>query len=652
MTDSKHSLPSSSVSRRGKMHKVDIKKLSMQHDSLMLRVNGLRDALGEKDMLIKSQRNTIKLYESQIYSLESHNTSLKQIIGILTQYITEELNENLPPLPSLPEEDIEPIRFDPIGLIKNREYSSKKPNKRFKDSKKPNTTEIVSALNTFSAAQKQKNFSKAKTMIFDENLKTNMYQDFNGAEFLKSILDAQLCREEMKKVVKFLLGKTSKDVFLFKTRTILFESLSLFLSLRNVAFQNNLEVFLPRVLEMMIDILEVERIILYLNDPKDSTYFSKIVTCESPSQIIIDKNFGHFRLAEEPLVINNTTEDPRYDNKYDRISGFITTNLACNPIKLGNELLGLLECSNKHSSFTKEDIILLTQVSKQIAIGLSGQQIKDKMIDLSTSAGISGPIQQSKETLLLPVLNTIANNTKSILSCERVTIFIHDDYANELVSIIATDIQGTIRIPVHKGLASLAFTSGKLLNCENASSHSYFNSDVDRKTGFVTKEVLASKIGNLGVIQALNRSNLTPFTKSDENRISAIAEVLKTIFEAAENLEGLLRNSDVNEMCLQAVREVILQVNTEGLLLKANKYAAKLLKLSAERMVGASINEIFEHSEDLLIKFMQAVRDLATVTHKDQKLIINGKFLKVDASFMLIKNTNAGSFYIIFLKPT
>ena len=331
--------------------KTDIRDLASQHESLLYRVNGLRDALSEKDVLIKSQRNTIKLYEQQISNLDCHNTALKQIIGILTQYITEELNESLPPLPTMPEED-EISRVDPIGLIKSREFTPARRSRKNKE-KKNTSVEVVSALNTFSAAHKQNSKVKAKTMLFDENLKTNMYQDFNGAEFLKSIIDAQLCREEMKKVVKFLLGKTSKDVFLFKTRTILFETLSLFLSLRNVAFQNNSEVFLPRVLEMLIDILEVQRIILYVYDSKDSTYFSKIVTCECPTQIIVDANLGHFKIAKEPLVINNASDDSRYDNKYDRISGFITTNLASFPVKLGEEILGIIECCNKNSEFTK-----------------------------------------------------------------------------------------------------------------------------------------------------------------------------------------------------------------------------------------------------------------------------------------------------------
>ncbi|OMJ76224.1 hypothetical protein SteCoe_24443 [Stentor coeruleus] len=649
MTDSKNSLPSSSVSRAGKPTKADVKRLAAQHDTLLMRVNGLRDALSEKDMLIKSQRNTIKLHEQRISNIEYNNSQLKHIIGILTSYITEELNEALPPLPTIIEDE-DNGRIDPTELIKNREFTPFR--KQRKNQNKRNTSaDVASALNTFAAAHRNTTGGKQKTMMFDENLRVNMYEDFNGSDLLKSVLDAQLCREEMRKVVKFLLGKTSKDVFLFKTRTILFETLSLFLSLRNVAYQNSLDVFLPRVMEMIVDILEVQRVILYLYDAKGSSFYSKIVTAEDPSQIVVEKSLGHFRYSEEALVINKACEDPRFDSKYDRISGFISTNLACYPLKLGEEFLGLLECSNKAQDFTKEDMILLSQITKHIAIGISGQTVKDKLSELATNAGISGQIQQSKESLLIPVLNQIITNCKTLLNCERSTIFIYDKATNELVSLIATDIQGTIRIPIHRGIASFAFTSGKLVNCENASSSSFFNIDVDKKTGFTTREVLAIKISNIGVIECLNKNTMTAFTKSDENRLVAVSEILSSVFEAGENFEGLLKNADINEICLQAVKEAIVQVSSEGLLIKANKFAAKMLKLTPERMAGASVNQIFERSEELLLKFMQTVREGGSATYKEQRIVTNGKIIKVTASFLLIKNNEAGNFYLIFLTP-
>ena len=42
------------------------------------------------------------------------------------------------------------------------------------------------------------------------------------------------------------------------------------------------------------------------------------------------------------------------------MTNFITRNLACTPLVLGDKLIGILECSNKRGSFTAEDMALLS----------------------------------------------------------------------------------------------------------------------------------------------------------------------------------------------------------------------------------------------------------------------------------------------------
>jgi GAF domain-containing protein len=169
---------------------------------------------------------------------------------------------------------------------------------------------------------------------------------------------------------------------------------------------------------MLVDILEVQRAVLYMYEPKEETFYSKIVTSESPVQVVIDKTMGHFRFVEEALIINKACEDPRFDIKYDRLSSFITTNLVCYPLKLHNTFIGFLECSNKSQDFTKEDMILLSQVSKQLAIGISGYTTKNHLKNLSLNARLSGHIQHSKDSLILPILNKILTNCKVLINCE------------------------------------------------------------------------------------------------------------------------------------------------------------------------------------------------------------------------------------------
>lgn len=658
MTDSKISLPNSSVSRTARLKQIDIKRLISQHEALQNRVDGLRDTLSEKDMLIKSQRNTIKLYEMKINNLENNDLTLKHIITLLTKYITQELNEVLPPLPHMPEND-DVVRVDPVSLLRHQSNTPSKKHRKNKNKAHNSSYEAGSALNSFSLAQRQQSLANGnRNLVFDENLSQHMYQEFSGCEFLKTILDAQLCREEMRKVIKFLLGKTSQEVFLFKTRTILFESLSFFLSLRNVAFQNCGDVFLPRVLEMLADILECEKVTVYLYDESQGNFYCKAITLELDQQIVVAKDFGHFAYAsDQPIFLNSCYEDSRFDSRYDKITNYITRNLACYPLKLGDQLVGILECTNKRNDFSKDDFPLIAQIAKQLSVGFGAQFVKDKMAELNQKAAISrGYIESSKEALVLPMLNEIANAIKVQLNCERVTIYLYDEKEKELVSVVATGLEGVIRISINRGLASLAFSSGKTLNVENAGQHALFNSDIDSKTGFETKEVLAVPISHKGVLQCLNKSNLTPFSKSDESRVVSMASVIEVILDSSDNFEGLLLNSDVNELCLQAVREAIIHVNSQGLLQKVNRYAAELFKLSPERMTGATVSEIFEHSPEILSKFLDAVKNQTSVSVKNQKLVVSRntnelKWVNINASFVMMGGLEDGGSYIILIQP-
>ena len=628
MTESKQSIPSSRGSRQP-MHHLDLHKLQSQQDTLQSRLLDLKESLNEKDMVLKSQRNTIKLYEHKMLALQQNNTTLRAIVSLLSRHITEELNETLPPMPGVPEEE-EQLRLDPVSLLNpkspGRRKKAGKGNRSFHASTSP-----VQPLSSFSTVFRQKKgyvrAAETKPVAFDPVLAQNLFKDFSGAEFLSTILDAQIARDQYQKTVKFLLGNVSKEVLLFQTRAILFETLSLFLTSRNVAYQNASDVFLPRMLEMLLDVLEVDRVVLYVYDPQTESFYSRAVTADLPEQLVFHKDFGHLSTlyaTKAAIVISNAYDDRKFDPSYDQLSGTITQNLACVPLSLGEELLGALECVNKHKPFGPTDIVVMSQAAKQLAIGLAGAEVKDKLQSLTKrSAASRGSIDSSKEALVFPLIQAIVAGVQTQVSCERVTIFMYDSKENELVSLYGVGLQGVIRMQVTRGIASLAFTTKTALSVPKAEEHSMFNGEIDKKTGFVTREVLAVPIGNRGVLECINKKNLTPFSKSDENRASAMATVIGKLLEAGDNLEGVLMNADFNELCVQAVKVAILHVNSQGLLQKANQCAVEVFQLTPERMTGMTLTELLSDSPDIMSDFQSAVSKVSVHSVKSRRLVIS-----------------------------
>ena len=628
MSESNHSLPFTPISKLKQTAKFDIKREIQYYDSIKTS-SELKDSLIEKDMLIKSQRNTIRLYEKKIENLENNNTLLKQIIGILSKYITEDLNDTLPQLPIIPEDDYK------LGPLIS-------PKKRSKG--KSNSIDMTTVMNTISQSQKCNPQSiSTKNFIFDSALQNNLYQDFRESDFLKAILDSQLSREEMQKVIRFLLGKTSQDVFLFKTRTILFETLSFFLSLRNVAFLNSPEIFLPRALEMLMDILEVEKITILLYD--NDTLFSIAVTSEIPHPITVEKSFGHFPYVEESLIINSAHEDTRFDKRYDQICNFVTRNLACVPITLSGERLGILECCNKPNDFSLSDISLLSHISLQLAIGQVGLDIKEKLSLINKKPAINrGSIESCREALMLGILHSLSEAILELINCERVSIYLYNSFTKELISILATGIEGYIKIPSNIGIAGLAYTTNTIINTD--SSHPSFHPDTDKKTGYITKEILVVPINGIGVVQCLNKKLMAKFSKIDEKRLEALTLVVKCLVEAVNNLGGILCTADINELCLQNVKEGIIHINSQGFIQKLNNSAAKILETKPEKITGANINEAFENELHLLKAFWECVKSKENNTEKEIKI----KNIITNVQFFSVAGLEENPSYLIFIR--
>jgi len=124
------------------------------------------------------------------------------------------------------------------------------------------------------------------------------------------------------------------------------------------------------------------------------------------------------------------------------------------------------------------------------------------------------------------LLTEIAKATQALLGAERASIFLHDAGTGELWTKVALGAN-TIRVPVGAGIVGYVFKTNKLLNIPDAYADARFNREVDRVTGFVTRNLLSVPMIDLkgrplGVIQAVNKIGGT-FGPEDEETIELLA---------------------------------------------------------------------------------------------------------------------------------
>src|SRR5687768_16882578 len=125
------------------------------------------------------------------------------------------------------------------------------------------------------------------------------------------------------------------------------------------------------------------------------------------------------------------------------------------------------------------------------------------------------------------LLIRIAEAATSLLCAERASIFLHDATTNELWTTVALGAK-QIRVPCTAGIAGHVFQTNALLTVPRPYEDARFNREVDRRTGFVTRNLLTTPLRDidgkpLGVIQVVNRVG-GDFSSAEETLVELLAD--------------------------------------------------------------------------------------------------------------------------------
>jgi sigma-B regulation protein RsbU (phosphoserine phosphatase) len=107
------------------------------------------------------------------------------------------------------------------------------------------------------------------------------------------------------------------------------------------------------------------------------------------------------------------------------------------------------------------------------------------------------------------MLAQIAQTCTELLDCERASIFLQDPETKELWTKVALG-SDEIRLPSTAGIVGAAFTHNAVVHVADPYRDPRFNPEPDRRTGFVTRNLLSAPMADLtgkpmGVVQAVNK---------------------------------------------------------------------------------------------------------------------------------------------------
>jgi Nif-specific regulatory protein len=148
---------------------------------------------------------------------------------------------------------------------------------------------------------------------------------------------------------------------------------------------------LDHLLELIIDtatrMMQAKASSLLLLDKKTNKLYFKVAIGERQEEVRkFEINMGQgiaglVAKQGEPLLIPDVTNDPRWYKQISESTGFQTRSIACVPMKVGSETIGVVEIIDKEDGGTiqKEDMNLLTVFAELASLAISNAQKIDQV---------------------------------------------------------------------------------------------------------------------------------------------------------------------------------------------------------------------------------------------------------------------------------
>ncbi len=226
-----------------------------------------------------------------------------------------------------------------------------------------------------------------------------------------------------------------------------------------------------------------------------------------------------------------------------------------------------------------------------IRAGLGGEknldtvkEVTDLLLQYSVVLEINRIV--SGELSLDVLLPNLIEMIKQRLRAERATLFLHDQDSGELYSRVALGGEvSEIRVGAGAGIVGSVFTSGEILNIADAYKDPRFNPEIDRREGFVTRDILCLPLRNragqvFGATQVLNKQGGV-FSAGDIALLTTITAHAASALESAQLFEWVEKARAEENRLTDLMTTITSELDLESLLAKIMAASTELLE--AER---------------------------------------------------------------------
>jgi adenylate cyclase len=371
--------------------------------------------------------------------------------------------------------------------------------------------------------------------------------------------------------------------------------------LRAIELINNeaLETMLEKVLEAITlkigQILQAEHTAIFLVDYDKGQLWSKVPQDNSQKFLEIRTPItvgipGHVASTGQYLNISETYTHPLFSPELEKQMGYKIHNILCMPvISSKNKTVAVVQLANKAGNvpFNHDDekrfrdfaasIGIILETCQSFYVAARNQRGATALLRATQTLGQSLDLEAT--------LQIVMEQARILMQADRSTLFLYRKDMNELWTKVAAAADGTnlleIRIPANRGIAGYVASTGQALNISDVYKDPRFDPSVDRKTGYVTRNILCLPVFNsanelIGVTQLINKQQ-SSFTASDEEFMRAFNTQAGIALENARLFENVLLEKQYQKDILQSLSDAVISTDMAGQIVTINDAALELL---------------------------------------------------------------------------
>jgi serine phosphatase RsbU (regulator of sigma subunit) len=444
---------------------------------------------------------------------------------------------------------------------------------------------------------------------------------------------------------------------------------------------------LPLIIKSSKDLLDAVASSLFLKDKKHDFLSCEVAVGEMGKMIqqylrleIGDGIAGWVAKHQKPLIIPDAYTDPRFDQSWDKITGFITRSIICIPIFIKERFIGTLQVMNKRGeeSFSESDLealqylgniaaialdnarmhealqvkirelALLTEIEKKIAEGWSF----DQLIEWTLSRTIKVLQAKGGSVLLL-------SNEKDFLRVKQASGFIKDQITDKLIStqtgiigiskserrpVLINNIHADKRFhgqPVQSHESSSMVCSplkfqeelyGFIIVNDKADGFSFTHEDLESLTNVTERISILLKTSHVF-------DKMKETSREQETASKLMEKILPTSIPAREGLEIYARYMPYDLIGGDFYRFFELDKNKIGILVvdvSGHGFSAALISVMVNTLISSIPAELLETPAEFF-KYLNS--SLMNRLHGN---FLTGNYMVIDGDAKEVKFANAG----------